>query len=596
MSKLYSETLINEVLDRTNIIEVIASYIPLKRAGRNYKANCPFHPEKTPSFIVSSDKQIYHCFGCGVGGNALTFVMQYEKVNFIDALKTLAQKGGIPLPEPEKTQYQKTNEDAREGLYKIYQIASDFFHYNLLNSPEAKKARIYLQKRGISKETASKFSLGFAMPQWDSLLNHLRSKNIKLSLIERSGLVVAKESGGYYDRFRDRIIFPISNIKGKTIAFGGRVLTETMPKYINSPESSIYTKGKNLFGLDISKESIRTQDSCIIVEGYLDMIAPFEAGITNIAASLGTALTVEQIRLIKRYTNNVILLYDPDFAGELATLRALELLIKEEINVKIVTLPDTDDPDSYVRKNGKDKFAQIIKEAKPIFDYKLSVLLSKFDSATTYGKENIVREILPTIKKFTNASARADYIKRLSQTLDIREEALYEDLKNASEDYSYQEKREIISIDHYKLTEIPVTERMLVKLMLEEIHNVEKIKSLINPSDFREEVLRKIVKFIFDFFSQGKECKPNIIINYLGDDDAINIISELAALEIHDCTDKEKLISDCVIRLKRDNIIHRCHELHNEIKAAQESGNHDKIQELIAEYNMLIKQRSKFHG
>lgn len=596
MQKLFSDAIINDILDRSNIVDLIASYIPLKRAGRNYKAPCPFHPEKTPSFIVSADKQIFHCFGCGLGGNALTFIMQYEKVNFRDALEALARRSGVPLPEPEKTEFQKTKEDVSKNLYALYDKAAKFYHANLMTSPDGQQARAYLQKRGISKETAQRFQLGFAKEGWDTLINHLRSQGINLSLIEKSGLTVSKENGGYYDRFRNRILFPIIDVKDRVIGFGARVLDQSLPKYINSPETPIYSKGKNLFGLNVSKEHLRTADTVIVVEGYLDMIVPFESGIKNIVASLGTALTVEQIRLIKRYSNRVVMLYDPDLAGQLATLRALELLIKEDMDVRIAKLPEGDDPDSFIRQSGQDAFLKMIEEAKPIFEYKLGFLVSKYDLSSAHGKERVIREILPLIKKFQNHTTQTGYLKVTAEKLGVDEKALFEDFKNTKEDNYEHEDVQSTAVQHYQLTEIPITERMLVKLMLEEMHMIDRLRTMIDPSDFIEQKLRKIVGFIFDFFAKGEACKPNILMNYLDDDEAISIISELATLEIHDCSDKEKLIVDCVRRLKRDKILNRCHELHREIELAQASGNSESLNQLVVEYNDLIKQRSSVHG
>jgi DNA primase len=597
MPKLFSDTLINDVLDRCNIVELISSYLPLKRAGRSYKATCPFHAEKTPSFIVSADKQIFHCFGCGAGGNALSFLMQYEKVNFREALEILAQRSGIPLPEPDKDDYQRSRDDLAKNLYSLYEKACRFYHDNLLKGPEAQEARNYLQKRGISKESAQHFKLGYAQAGWDTLIQYLKKEGTGLSLIEKSGLVVSKENGGYYDRFRNRILFPITDIKDRTIAFGARVLDDSLPKYINSPETPVYSKGKNLFGLNLAKDAIRSANLVIVVEGYLDMLAPYEAGIKNIVASLGTALTIEQIRLIKRFTDSVVMLYDADPAGEIATLRALELLIKEDMQVRIALLPSGEDPDTFVRKFGTEAFVQIIEAAKPIFDFKLQYLLSKYPAHTIAGKDKIVREILPTIKKFPSHTAQAEYIKIAAEKLVVNEKALLEDLKNTSvEDDDEVANQQSLAVDHYKLSEIPITERMLVKLMLDEIHLVDQLRTKIDPSDFIEEKLRKIVGFIFNFFLEGKECKPNILMNYLDDNEAINIISELATMEIHDCPNKEKLIDDCVKRLKRDKVLYRCQELHRQIRDAQALGDHDHLNNLICEYNTLIKKRSLLHG
>lgn len=598
MTQLYPQAIVNEVLERSNIVDLVSSYLPLKRAGRNYKACCPFHPEKTPSFIVSADKQIFHCFGCGAGGNALTFVMQYEKVHFREALESLASRCGVPLPEPEKSEYQKSQDNLGKQLLGAYEKACRFYHDILLNDPAAAAARAYLKKRGISKETAQHFHLGYAPAGWDNLMHYLKTQNFSLSLIEKSGLAVPKEGGGFYDRFRERLIFPITDIKNRVIAFGARVLDNALPKYINSPESQIYTKGRHLFGLSISRDAVREKESVIVVEGYLDMITPFEAGIKNIVASLGTALTEEQVRLLRRYTDNVVMLYDADAAGQMATLRALELLIKEDMNVKIAKLPQGEDPDSFARRGGPEEFEKMITEARPIFDYTLDCLLFKYDATSSIGKDKIVREILPTVKKFKNHVLRAEYIKRISQKLMLDEKALWNDLSAVLEERApaAQDARESSAVEHYKLREIPVTERVLVKLMLEEMHLVDELRRMIDPSDFTQEQLRKIVQFIFNFFSETQALKPNILMNYLGDEEAIHIISELSALEIHTSSDKTKLIADCVERLKRDKVLHRLKILLSEIQAAQDAKDNETLGHLVLEYNALVKQRSLFHG
>jgi len=570
---------------------------PAQAGRKELPRQFPFHAEKTPSFIVSTDKQIFHCFGCGQGGNAITFVMQYEKVGFREALETVAQRCGIPLPEPELTPSQKGREDYRKILHGLYEQTASFYHTRLFQAPDAKNARNYLSARGISKETAQRFRLGYAPGEWDGLIAYFKSQKISLAALDKSGLVVAKENGGYYDRYRSRIMFPIADVKGRVIAFGGRVLDDSLPKYINSPETAVYIKGKNLFGLDVSKEHIRQADQVVVVEGYLDMIVPFEAGVKNIVASLGTALTEDQVRLIKRFTNRVVLLYDPDAAGEMATLRALELLIKEDMDIRIAGLPKGEDPDAFVRHNGGGALKEIIDKALPIFDYKLDLLLAKYDAKSTHGKDKIVREILPTIQHFKHHTTRAEYVKRTAASVGVDEEALLQDLKNTAEtarpDSAPDNDAPALSaLEHQRLTEIPVTERMLVKLMFEEMHLIDRLRQLIEPSDFVSDKLRKIVTFIFDFFDQGKNLKPNVLMHYLDDDEAINIIAELATLDIHNCPEKEKLIEDCVRRLKRDKILHRCQELHNRIREAQTSGDENKLHHLVLEYNNLIKQRS----
>jgi len=597
MAHLYPDAVVTDVLERSNIVDLVGSYIPLKRAGRNYKACCPFHPEKTPSFVVSLEKQIYHCFGCGVGGNAISFVMAYERSNFREALEILARRNGISLPQPAATPIQKARQDTRQLIFTANDKACAFYSDILMQAAQGQAARAYLKQRGITKDTAVAFRLGLAPDGWDHLIQKMKHAGVSLDHLEKAGLIVHKEKGGFYDRFRNRIIFPIYDLKGRTVAFGGRVMDESLPKYVNSPETDAYIKGRHLFGLSQARDAVRRLDEIIVVEGYLDMIMPFQAGVTNIVASLGTALTQDQIRLIKRFTQNVVMLYDPDLAGQLATLRALELLIQEECAVRIAQLPPGEDPDAFVRRNGTDALRALIQNALTLFDYKLSYLTHKFDPGTVPGKEKIVQEMLPTIKKFARATTQAEYLEVLSRRLELDLVALKEDFKRVPSDHASGDPiTESTAIEHSRLGEIPITERMLVKLMLEDMAHIDRLHALIDPSDFMHEQMRKIVRFIFDFFCQGKACRPNVLMSSLNDDTSINIIAELAALDIHDTTDREKLIVDCVHRLKRDKILYQCREMQRRIEEAQHTGTHENLGTLIKEYDHLIRQRSRFHG
>ncbi|MDD5027638.1 MAG: DNA primase, partial [Candidatus Omnitrophica bacterium] len=336
------ENILDDILARVDIVEIISGFLPLKKAGRNFKACCPFHHEKTASFMVSPDRQIYHCFGCGESGNAFKFLMRYERLDFPEAVEALARKAGVVLPRDETPGPKSSGLSTQ--VYRINELAANFYSANL-NSPAGLRAKEYLLKRTVRPETISALKLGFASDSWDGLLNYLRSKGASLGLLEKSGLAIAKEGGGFYDRFRNRIIFPIFDIKGRVLGFGARVLDNTLPKYVNSPETAVYTKGKNLYGFNLAKDGIRENDFVVIVEGYLDFILPFQEGLKSITASLGTALTIEQARFLKRYTHNVVMVYDADTAGELATLRSLDIFIEEEMNVRVVSLPKGLDPD-----------------------------------------------------------------------------------------------------------------------------------------------------------------------------------------------------------------------------------------------------------
>jgi DNA primase len=580
------ENILEDILNRVDIVEVISGFIPLKRAGRNFKALCPFHQEKTPSFMVSPDRQIYHCFGCQESGNAFKFLMRYERLEFLEAVEILAKKAGVVLPKVD-TQDSKTANLITQ-LYKINELAA-LFYENTLNSQSGMPAKDYLLKRGLTVQTINSFKLGLGLDKWDALIIHLRARNVALALLEKAGLILAKEGGGYYDRFRNRIIFPIFDIKSRSVGFGARVLDDTLPKYINSPETPIYTKGRNLYGLNLAKDAIRESDSVVVVEGYLDFIMPYQQGLKNIVASLGTALTLEQARLLKRYTHNVVMVYDADSAGELATLRSLDIFIEEEMNVRVVSLPKGFDPDLFVRKNGISNFKEKVNEAKNLFDYKLGILKSRYDVKDVEAKAQISQSMLQTLLKFKNAVLKSEYIKRLAEDLDIREDALLQEAKKVKPDRAYAGLNNAFG---KKALNINPTEKLLIKLMLEETELIQQIRENLEPADFQDERISRIVSIMFDLASQGKNIEPHLLINHLGEEDISQIICEsIFAPEGSTSEDKERVVNDCIQRLKNEKLKLKRQHLHDQIKTAQHLGDEERLQRLIEEFHCLIKKR-----
>jgi len=580
------DNILDDILSRVDIVEVVSGYIPLKRAGRNFRALCPFHQEKTASFMVSSDRQIYHCFGCGAGGNAFNFLMQYERLEFLEAVEILAKKAGVALPETQR-QDAKTVSLITQ-LYKINELAALFYEYNL-NSSGGAAAKHYLLKRGLKEESIKLFRLGYALDKWEALINHLRNKNISLSLLEKAGLILAKEGGGYYDRFRQRIIFPILDIKSRPIAFGARVLDEALPKYINSPETPIYIKGRNLYGLIMAKDAIRENDCVAVVEGYLDFILPYQEGLKNIVASLGTAFTVEQARLLKRYTHNVVMVYDADKAGELATLRTLDIFIEEGINVRVVSLPQGFDPDLFVRKNGIEDFKEKIKQAENLFDYKLRILKSRYNLKEIEGKANIASEMVPTINKFKNAVLKSEYIKRLAEELNVKEDALWQELSKIKEDKTYADLTEA---KPKRALNINPTEKLLMKLMLEETGVINRIKEMLEPADFQDERISRMVSVMFDLIEQGKDIAPNKLINYLQGEDISQVMCESMFMPEALNQNREEVIDDCVQRLKSERLRIKKQHLHEEIKTAQHLGDEERLHRLVEEFHHLVTSKS----
>jgi DNA primase len=584
---LIPDNILDDILSRVNIVEVISGYLPLKKAGRNFKASCPFHHEKTPSFMVSPDRQIFHCFGCGESGNAFKFLMRYERLEFPEAVEILAKKAGVVLPKTD-TRESKTASVITQ-LYKINESASLYYENNLKSSLGV-KPKDYLLKRRITEETVKTFRLGLALDRWDGLINYLRGKNYSLTLLEKAGLVLAKEGGGFYDRFRNRIIFPILDIKSRVVGFGARVLEDVLPKYINSPETSLYVKGRNLYGLHLAKDSIRDKDSVVIVEGYLDFIVPYQAGLKNIVASLGTALTSEQARLLKRFTPNMVMVYDADAAGELASLRSLDIFIEEDMNVRIVSLPQGLDPDSYVRKHGIQSFEAKINDAKNLFEYKLQILKSRFNVREVEGKTKIACAMLETIHKIKNAVLKSEYMRKLAQDLDIREEALFEEIKKIASAKSYTGFSETVP----KKTALAINpvEKLLIKLMLEENEYIEQIRKDLEPADFQDERTARIVSVMFDLIAQGKMVDPASLMNHLNGEDVSRLIGESVFLpEDVSAQQKENVIIDCIRRLKGEKLRLKKQHLHDQIKTAQQGGDEEKLNRLMQEFHYLIKQR-----
>lgn len=583
MAGYIPQNILDDILSRVDIVEVISGYIPLKRAGRNFKALCPFHHEKTASFMVSPSRQIYHCFGCGESGNAFKFLMRYERLEFPEAVETLAKKAGVVLPKVQKQDSQTTNLITQ--LYKINELAVLFYRDNL-NSLQAQGIKDYLLKRGLKEETIKLFKLGYAQDKWDALINHLRSKNISLSLLEKAGLILTKETGGYYDRFRKRIILPIFDIKSRPIGFGARVVDDTLPKYVNSPETPIYTKGRNLYGLNFSCDAIRESDCAVMVEGYLDFILPFQEGLKNIVASLGTALTTEQVRLVKRYTHNVVMIYDADDAGELATLRTLDIFIEEGMTVKVVSLPEGFDPDLFVRKMGIQKFKERIEQADNLFDYKLKILKSRYNIKDIEGKSKVASEMLFSINKFKNAVLKSEYIKRLSEDLNVREDALLQELNKIKTDKTYAD----LNMPEKRALNINPTERLLVKLMLEETGLINYVRNNLEPADFNDERISRIISILFDLVEQGKAIETHKLINYFEGDDLLQLVCESAFSSDIPGENREKIIDDCIQRLKNEKLKLKKQYLHEQIKTAQDSGDEERLYRLMQEFHHLIKR------
>lgn len=424
---------LDEIVQASDIVDVISSYTQVKRRGKAFLALCPFHPDKNPSLNISQQKQVYHCFACGASGNVFTFVMEYDKITFVEAAKKLAFRAGIEL-NIRSTAPDVSSEISR--LFEINKSAARFFYAQLKNLSGYEKDFLeeYLKKRDLKKDTLKKFGVGYAEKGWDSLLNHFNEENIFFEEdIEKAGLIIKNEKGKYYDRFRGRLIFPIFSENDKVVGFGGRKLFEDDPggKYINSPETRIYNKSRILYGLNFARESIRTNDYVLLVEGYMDLISLHQAGIQNVVASSGTALTVEQVQLISRYTKNIVMVYDADLAGIKATKRGIELILEAGLDLTVVTLPEGSDPDSIIREKGKEEFEKHLSKRKSIIEF-ISKLYEKENKLTSVqDKTDFVKEIIGYISRMPDKIKRAFFVKDIASKYGLYESDLRDELEKA---------------------------------------------------------------------------------------------------------------------------------------------------------------------
>lgn len=505
-----SESKIEEIRNSISIVDVISEYVQLRKRGKNFVGLCPFHNEKTPSFTVTEEKQIFHCFGCHTGGNVFKFLMEYKKISFIEAVQEIAEQQGIEISYDDEGYSEKQSE--QEILYDINTEAARYFLNNLLNDQEGEAAREYFKNRNLKIQTIRAFGLGYTINGYENLVNFLKEKSIDLERALQLGLIGQYKDGRIYDKLPGRIIFPIFSPNGRVVAFAGRKLREedTGGKYINSPESLIYVKGRILYGLSHAKDDIRKLDKAIIVEGYMDLISLYQAGIKNVVAVSGTALTDDQAQLLSRYTRNVVLLFDADAAGIKASMRSIEILLKRNFDVKISTLPKDEDPDSYVNKFGREAFEEIIKRAENFLEYQTSYYESQemFDDPTKMAEA--IRELVKPIALVDDELKRSLLIRNISRKFNLREKLLESELSKALE---FQKKQNRIQSQRiFKNEEIPKeglivnervkipphlynTERELIRLLFE---NDEMIIALVIDNIQAEDILVDIHKIIFE--------------------------------------------------------------------------------------------------
>ncbi len=571
--------IVDQIRNTADIIEIAGQYTTLRKRGKKHVGLCPFHSEKDPSFTVDDEKQLFHCFGCGIGGDVFTLVMEKESLSFPEALKFLAEKYNIPLPQERKKSPQA--QKLEEQLFKISENALAFFKKNLHNTQEGKSALDYLKKRNISEDTIQKLKIGYALNSWDSLLKFFQAKSISPGLLEKAGLALSRQNKeGYYDRFRGRIIFPIFNLSGKVLAFGGRTVFDAEPKYLNSPDTPIYSKGKLLYGLNFCKESIREKGEAVVVEGYTDFVSLYQGGIKNIIASLGTSLTSDQIVQAKRFAHRVIVSYDADAAGKKAALRAISLCFEKGVQIRILNLPSGMDPDSYVVKHGPDSFKNLVTKSTPGIQFLMDFFLQEKKEKTPEEKATIVKNVVEEIQKIPNSIVRSEYLKIVSEYLSVEENLLRSMAVKKSTDQELPEEKDLFFPAEKRLLQILAEKeegKMIASSVLEEMRK----------EDFEGLSSEPVFCVLSDCHKSGNEMDWHALREKL-DPSLWSCLSKIRMETAQTATLEEAL--DCLYSLRQLSLENRSKKLKEEIKKLEKSGEQEKLRFLLNQRLDIAKQ------
>ncbi len=566
----YSDEIVEEVRSQNDIVDVISEYTGLKRAGSTYKCCCPFHNEKTPSFSVSREKQMYYCFGCHVGGNVYTFLMKHENMTFPEAVEYLAKRAGIELPEKELSEEDKKKQSWRARLYEVNMDAAGYFHYLLTKTDRGKLGYEYYKNRGFTDETINNFGLGYSDIYRDDLYKYLKSKGHSDELMKAAGLVRFDERDGPGDQFWNRVIVPITDISGKVIGFGGRVLGDAKPKYLNTRETEIFNKGRNLFAMNIARHS--KKKGVILCEGYMDVIAMHQAGYTNATASLGTALTEAQAGLIKRYTSDVYLAYDSDGAGVNATMRAIGILRKLDLSQKVIDLRPYKDPDEFIKNEGIDSFDERVRNALNGRLFEIDHIVAKYDLNDPEEKTKFMKDAGRLLAGITDITERHNYIDTVSSKYFLDKEELGRivtqiglaglaetslDAATDKEVIDNTDRRELRERQKKTSTPAEDNEKYLLTMMVNEQRLFDKLSGVISEQDFTEDIISDVAKKIFEQYrTQGKVVPANIL-NSFEDAESQEKVSEIFTKEFEfDTTPSimEKVLTDVIIKIKTNNI------------------------------------------
>ena len=590
----YSEELIEEIRNSNDIVDVISQYVILKRSGRNFFGLCPFHKEKSPSFSVSPDKQIFHCFGCGVGGNVIHFVSKIENIDFRETLELLANRANIQLPTLDNSYQDNKRAMLKSKVYEINEIAAKFYHENLYK-PTSKEAQEYIKKRKLDNRTLKSFLIGYS-GTFDELYRVLKQKGYTEEEILASSLVNKNENGRFIDRFRRRLMIPIQDTTGRFIAFGGRVLDDSKPKYINSPENIVYSKGRNLFGLNIAKKG--DIKKIIIVEGYMDAISLYQRGITNVVASLGTALTEQQGRLLRKNSEQVIIGYDADGAGQAATLRGLEILQNMGCDIRVLQIYGAKDPDEFVIKYGPERFQKCVDSAISLVEFKVKILKQNLNIENVNDKIKFLNEIAKILAKVDNNMEKEVYIDKIAREYGISKEAIYGEVNKLmyhnANDKKTLERAPIKQFIRKENTEqideaIIKREKMVIYILVNyPKESYDAIKNIIMVDDIKSERNQKIVAKIYEQYAKNNF---NDVLNLFEEEDIINYLSGIMADDFG-IADLNKCIEDLINIYNKEKLINRRNSILKQLENTNGMEN-DEIRKLEKELNDVIISLAK---
>ena len=587
----YSEEIIEQVRQSNDIVDIISQYVHLTRKGRNYFGLCPFHNEKSPSFSVSPDRQIFHCFGCGVGGNTYTFLMKIEGIGFKEAIEQLAEKANIQLPTIQNTE-ENAKEELKAKVYKINQFTAEFYHQNLYK-PTAKNAQEYVKKRKLTQNTLETFKIGFS-GKYDELYKSLKTHGFGEKEILESGLVIKNDKGQFIDMYRNRLMIPICDIRGRVIAFGGRVLDDSKPKYINSPENIVYSKGRHLFGLNVAKKDCSKK--LLIVEGYMDAISLYQRGITNVVAALGTALTEQQGWLLRKSTEQVILGFDADTAGQTAIARSMEILQKMGCDMRVLQIDGAKDPDEFVLKFGEGRFKLAMDNAISLVEFKVKSLSKDINIENASDKIKFLNEIAKILAKVDNTMEREIYIEKIAKGYNISKEAIYAEVNkliytSSKADNLLQGKvvktqiikrneKEENSIDE----DLKNREDTIIALLLDANTKVfQKIKEKIKPEDFKDETNKKIIIKLYEELEK-QDTNLNKLIDEF-DEQTQNHITEVMATD-YGIENTEKAVEDILSKYERERLESQKKYILKELETEQDGEAKKKLSKELS--NIII--------